>query len=347
MHTVHPTPEQVAELHYMRFHHPCPAVQRRAEIVLLTIHHLAYGKIAKIFDVCPNTVTNTLAMFESGGIARLARWRGDDTDGELSAFDSLMHEHWREHPPSTIKEAAAQLEEITGVKRRPTAVRAFMKRLGFKRRKAGSVPGKANPMKQRQFVHEVIEPCVSAAQAGDGVVFFMDASHFVFGAFLGYVWCLARIFIPTAPGRQRYNVLGAVDIVGGALLTVSNTTYVNAMTVCEMLAKMASANSGKRVTVFLDNARYQRCALVMDKARELGIELAFLPSYSPNLNLIERFWKYVKKTCLTNRAFTDFTQFREAIDHCIEEAFKNHAEELKTLLTPNFQIIEFSQLQAA
>jgi transposase len=117
--------------------------------------------------------------------------------------------------------------------------------------------------------------------------------------------------------------------------------------VCEMLAKMAAANVGMRITVFLDNARYQRCSLVMDKARELGIELAFLPSYSPNLNLIERFWKYVKKTCLTNRAFTDFSHFRATIDNCIEEAFKKHAEELKALMTTNFQIIEFSQLQAA
>jgi transposase len=85
----------------------------------------------------------------------------------------------------------------------------------------------------------------------------------------------------------------------------------------------------------------------MDKAKELGIELAFLPSYSPNLNLIERFWKYVKKTALANRAFSDFTQFRAVIDACIENAFKMHAEELKTMLAPKFQIIDFSQSQAA
>jgi transposase len=347
MHIVHPTPEQVDELHSMRFHHPCPAVQRRAEIILLAAHFIAYGKIAVILGICPNTVTNTLVAFESSGTGGLTLWRAGGTDGELAAFDSLMHEYWSEHPPRTVKEAATQLEEVTGVKRRTTTVRDFMKRLGLKRRKAGSVPGKADPEKQRRFVREVIEPCVSAARGGENVMYFMDASHFVFGAFLGYVWCLARVFIPTAPGRQRYNVLGAVDIIGGTLLTVSNTTYVNAATVCEMLAKMAAANFGKRITVFLDNARYQRCSLVMDKARELGIELSFLPSYSPNLNLIERFWKYVKKTCLTNHAFTDFRQFRAAIDNCIEEAFKMHAEDLRTLLAPNFQIIEFSQSQTA
>lgn len=347
MHIVNPTPEEVRELQYMRYRHPCPAVQRRAETVLLATHRIAYGTIAKVLGVHANTIANTLALFRSGGAAGLAKWRESDPDSELAPFDKLMREQWAQHPPRTIKEAAAQLKAVTGATRRMTAVRDFLKRLGFKRRKAGSVPGKSDPEKRRQFVREVIEPCLSAARAASQAVYFMDASHFVFGAFLGYVWRLMRIFVPTAAGRQRYNVLGAVDIIGESLLTVSNTTYVNASTVCEMLAKMAAVNVGKRVTVFLDNARYQHCALVMDKARELGIELLFLPPYSPNLNLIERFWKYVKKSCLTNHTFSDFSQFQTAIDSCIENAFKEHANELKTILAPNFQIIEFSQLQAA
>ena len=78
------------------------------------------------------------------------------------------------------------------------------------------------------------------------------------------------------------------------------------MTVCDMLVKMAAISIGKRVTVVLDNARHQRRSLAMDKAKKLDIELAFLPSYSPNLNLMERFWKHVKKASLTNHAFSDF-----------------------------------------
>lgn len=347
MHIVNPTPEQVEELRFMRFHHPCPAVQRRAAIILMATYYVAYGKIAEILGISRNTVTNTLVMFNSGGFERLAKWREGDADDEVLAFDTLMHDVWAKHPPRTVKEAAAQLEEVTGVRRGLTAVRKYLRRLGFKRRKAGSVPGKADPERQRLFIRDVIEPNMAASQDSSHVVYFMDAAHFVFGAFLGYVWCLARIFVPTAPGRQRYNVLGAVDVIGGSLLTVSNTTFVNAVTVCEMLAKMAEANVGRTVTVFLDNARYQHCSLVIGKAKELGIELAFLPPYSPNLNLIERFWKYVKKTCLANRAFADFEQFRAAIDNCIKDAFAEHAGELKTFLAPNFQIIEFSQFRIA
>jgi len=188
---------------------------------------------------------------------------------------------------------------------------------------------------------------MAEARRGERAVYFLDAAHFVFGPFLACLWCLARKFIPTPAGRQRYNVLGAVDVIGGRLLTVTNTAYVNALTVCEMLAKMAAEHVGKPVTVFLDNARYQHCALVMETARELGIDLAFLPSYSPNLNLIERFWKHLKKTSLSNRVFSDFGGFRDAIDAGMSEAFTIRASEMKTLLNPKFQILEKSQFQAA
>lgn len=345
MHTVNPTPEQVDELQHMRFHHPCPAIQRRAEIVLLAAHNVAYGKISGILGICPNTVTKTLVMFIAGGVMGLSRWRISEEDDESTSFDSVMRNYWQAHPPSTVKEAAAQLTAVTGVERGLTSVRNYLKRLGFSRRKSGSVPGKANPDEQRRFVREVITPRLSAAQTN--AVYFMDAAHFVFGAFLGYLWCLARVFVPTSPGRQRYNVLGAIDIVSKTMLTVTNTTYVNTTTVCEMLMKMAAVNIGKHVTIFLDNARYQHCSLVMNTARELGIDLVFLPPYSPNLNLIERFWKYVKKTCLTNRTFADFAQFRTDIDTCIDDAFKRHTEEISTLLNPKFQIIELTQSNAA
>jgi transposase len=222
-----------------------------------------------------------------------------------------------------------------------------MRRLGFKFRKAGGVPGKADLERQERFVNDIIEPRMAEAKAGKRAVYFMDASHFVFGPFLAFCWCLARKFIKTPAGRQRYNVLGAVDVIGGRLLAVTNTAYVNAATVCELLAKMAAAHVGQSVTVFLDNARYQHCALVMGTARELGIELAFLPPYSPNLNLIERFWKHLKKTRLSNQVFDGFVEFRGAIDIGMAEAFTLHASEMRRLLNPKFQVFDKSQFHAA
>ena len=87
----------------------------------------------------------------------------------------------------------------------------------------------------------------------------------------------------------------------------------------------------------MDNARYQHCALVIGKAAELGIELLYLPAYSPNLNLIERLWKLVKKRSLTNRYYENFEKFRAAIDDCLNDLNGVAKAELDSLLTLRFQ----------
>lgn len=347
--TIHPTSQQFAELREMRYRHPVPAVQRRAEIILLVagLPSLYRTEIADFMEVHLNTVTNTVRRFQDEGVPGLLQADPDTPDAELDAFNTLMRDTWNREPPATRKQAAQQLAAITGIERSLSAVGRFLRRLGFARRKAGSVPAKADPKAQAAFVKKRMRRHLNAAERREEDVYFMDASHFVFGAFLGYLWCLARTFVRTAAGRRRYNVLGAVDLYGQRLLTITNETYINAETVCLMLAKMAVASAGRRVTVFLDNARYQHCALVMNTARTFGISLQFLPTYSPNLNLIERFWKYVKKECLTNRHHPDYDSFRHAIDNCMAKAFSEHADEMKSLLNPKFQIISNSQIMAA
>ena len=97
-----------------------------------------------------------------------------------------------------------------------------------------------------------------------------------------------RLFLPTPSGRQRLNVLGALNALTHEVLTVINETYINSESVCQLLRKIAAVAAGRPVTLVLDNARYQRCGLVQDTAAVLGIELLFLPPYSPHFNLIER-----------------------------------------------------------
>jgi transposase len=92
------------------------------------------------------------------------------------------------------------------------------------------------------------------------------------------------------------------------------------------------------ITLFLDNARYQRCALVQAHARALGIELEFLPTYSPNLNLIERYWRWVKKQCLNAQHHEDFATMKAAILKTTASAHRDHAAALASLLTWNFQL---------
>ena len=101
------------------------------------------------------------------------------------------------------------------------------------------------------------------------------------------------------------------------------------------------------VTLVLDNARYQRCKIVQALAQELGIELLFLPPYSPNLNLIERLWKLVKKECLYSIYYENFTLFKQAIQTFLTNMNHTHQPQLDALLTLNFQSFTEAQFKLA
>ena len=200
---------------------------------------------------------------------------------------------------------------------------------------------------QADFLDTKLKPRLDDAQAGRGHVFFVDAAHFVFGTFLCCLWSFARIFVRAASGRQRFNVLGAWNAVTRQLIAVTNTTVVNTETMCELLRKIAALGLTGPITLVLDNARYQHNAAVKALATQLGITLLFLPSYSPNLNLIERLWKFTKRRAVYGRYHPTFADFRRAIEETLDKLSSTHAERLKTLMTLNFQQFEDVSLMTA
>ena len=184
------------------------------------------------------------------------------------------------------------------------------------------------------------------ARAGKRAVFFVDAAHFVLGPYLGFIWCFVRQFVRAPAGRQRFNVLGALDAITHQLVMVTNETYINALSVCELLEKIASLSLTVPVTLVMDNARYQKCNLVRELACQLHIELLFLPAYSPNLNLIERLWKFVKKKCLYSTYYPDFKHFKQGITCCLTQTATTYKKDLDSLLTLNFQVFDNSRIMA-
>jgi transposase len=209
------------------------------------------------------------------------------------------------------------------------------------------MPAKADPPEQAEFLKTKLKPRLCQAQRGQRTVLFVDAAHFVFGPFLGYLWCLVRLLVPGPSGRKRYNVLAALNAVSHEVVRVANHSYINAESVCDLLRQIAATYGQGPITLVLDNARYQRCELVQSLARLLRIELLFLPGYSPNLNLIERLWKFVKKECLASRALPDYPSFTGAIDGCLANLSTKYKEQMETLLTLNFQAFENEPVLAA
>jgi len=102
------------------------------------------------------------------------------------------------------------------------------------------IPAKADPDKQKTYLENEMLPRIDEAKAGKRAVFFVDAAHFVLAPFLGFLWSLTRIFIKAPAGRKRFNVLGALNAVTHELITVTNDSYINAQSVCELLQKLSS-----------------------------------------------------------------------------------------------------------
>ena len=339
------TPDIQAALNQERYDYPDPMVQRRMGTLWLKSHDLPHAQIAELAGVSENTLRDYFRLYQEGGLAKLKERPSYQPESALQAHAASLEAHFREHPPATIKEAQSEIERLTGIKRNPTQVRHFLyDKLGMRCRKVGMLLAKADPEVQAAYLTETLEPRLAEAQAGTRAAFFVDAAHFVLAPFLGFLWSFVRRFVQAPAGRQRFNVLAALNAITHELVLVTNDTYITAESVCALLRQLAARQLGVPITLFLDNARYQKCALVQDLAANLHIELCFLPAYSPNLNLIERLWKFVKKQTLYSKYYADFAAFKAAITQCLNETHTTHKAALDSLLTLHFQTFEKAQL---
>lgn len=312
-----------------RFHH---------KLLALRMHHegASHGFIGRCLNISQPTLRTYLLEYQQGGLERVLEDRSYRPSSSLEPFWQCLKCSFAAAPVANAKMAVQRIEQLTGIRLSESQCRRTMKRMGMSLKKSAPLPGKVDEQLQLEFYTQEMTPRLDQAAKGERKVFFVDAAHFVLGAFLGLIWCFARPFIRTAPGRQRYSVLGAVDSHSKEIITHRTTGNINAQSVCELLATIREKHPHIAVTLIMDNARYQRCELVREQSRRLDIELLFLPAYSPNLNLIERLWKLVKKRCLTNRYYPTFTDFRHAIDDCLN-TLNSTTEDLHSLLTLNFQ----------
>jgi transposase len=337
-----------------RFHHPDPRVQRKMEVLWLKSHGLGHDDIAVLADVSRRTVQRYLDQYLEGGLPRLRQHRWHQPRSALAEPEDSLQEYFLKHPPRSAKQAQAVIEQRTGLRRGLSQVRHFLKdRLGLRWRKTGAIPVppsktvEEHAREQSLFLRDKLEPRLEQARRGQRQVYFVDAAHFVFAPFLGFLWCATRLFVRAGSGRKRYNVLGALDAVTHGLIRVTNYDYINAESVCALLRAVAGAAVGLPITLVLDNARYQKYAVVQALATSLGIELLYLPGYSPNLNLIERLWRFVRKESLDSTYYEDFARFTAAIDQCLVGLPTVHKGEMATLMTHKFQTFGDVPLLAA
>jgi transposase len=299
-----------------------------------------HQEIGRIMGIGQRALRRYLRMYQAGGIEALKVLNFHRPKSELDKHREQLKAEFEACPAKSINEAVQRIEKLISIRRSPTQVGKFLKDLGVRRLKVGHIPAKADPQKQKAFLEKELEPRLAEARQGKRHVFFVDAAHFVMRPFLGFLWCFVRQFIQAPSGRKRFNVLGALHATTLQVVTITNDTYINSFSVAKLMCNIAVAFSDLPITLVMDNARYQRCRFVMDLATALGLELLFLPSYSPNLNLIERLWKFIKKKCLYSEYYEVFTDFKQAIVGCIAKTDGQYKQELTSLLTLKFQTFE-------
>lgn len=129
--TIEFTEAEKQALNYERLHHPHPRVKRKMEALWLKSQGLSHKEITKLLGISPNTLRSYLRAYQSGGREKLEQINFYRPKSELMARVGTLEPYFRQSPPTNIQEAAAKIEELTGIKRCPTQVRQFLKSIGI------------------------------------------------------------------------------------------------------------------------------------------------------------------------------------------------------------------------
>lgn len=165
------TEEEKNQFNYQRFYHPHPRVQMKMEALWLYAHGKSNQEVAFLSGVCENTARTYLKEYLNGGIEASLKINFYQPKSELDKFKNSLEEYFQENPPMSMKEAAAKIEDLTGIKRSQTQVRKFFQRLGFKRLKIGYIPGKADVEEQKKYYENKLKPRLEEAQRNQRAVF--------------------------------------------------------------------------------------------------------------------------------------------------------------------------------
>ena len=227
------------------------------------------------------------------------------------------------------------------------ALSLFEKKLNLSHKKTRLIPGKIPDIKtQTDFIYDLNTKLIECIDNKKNKLFFFDPVHQTHNNENDYAWMekgangTKTVFSNT--GRRRINIIGALNALELEMTTVVSEANCNKDLIMIFLKELKDDNPEcEKIYLIMDNASYNRAYDVVNKAKENNIELIYLPAYSPNLNIIERLWRFFKKKLTKNKYYEHFTEFEEKINEFFKN-IKNYEEELYNLLTLNFQILKAS-----
>lgn len=304
-------------------------------------------EIVKLLGVKLRTIRHWLRIFRTQGLDGLVtlHWRGDPGNLTATQIDQLKAEI-RTGRFHCARQVSGYLKDAFGVAYSLSGVKQLLHRIGCSFHQVSGFLFKAD--RDEQEVHlNVFNEQTAEAKAGSTRRYFVDGWHPTYGMHDAFsCWLLRgqRFEMGVGGGRQRLNVLGALCPEDHEYLDIRIPKgSLNAQSVIALMDKIRTRQpTTKKFILYLDNAKYQHAKLVaehVDKLRQEGVVfvLKFLPAYSPNLNLIERLWKFVRKQAL--RCWHDTFEAMQAAVARVLDNLSEYRNELSTLLTLKFHLV--------
>lgn len=311
----------------------------RIKAVVLLATGWSAEDVAEVLQVDANTVRNHYRRYQQGGVEALGQvaYRGSAcalTPAQLELLDA----HLQDHLYQTAKAIAHWVEQRFGVCYTESGMTAVLHRLGYVYKKPKLVPGKADAHKQKAFLDGYEQ--LKLDKGEEDPIYFMDAVHPQHNPVIACGWIKRgeEQEVRSNTGRKRLNINGAIDLERLEPVVRFDET-INSESTIALFEELERINLvATWIYVICDNARYYRSKAVQAYLENSRIKLVFLPPYAPNLNLIERFWKFFKKKILYNRYFETFYEFKAACEHFFANP-ASYRGELRSLLTEKFEII--------
>lgn len=327
-----------------RHKHSNPKVRTRLNILWLTQQFSNAGLIASIAGTPARQIFIVIKIYKEHGLDAVMGINHNKRESKLMGFSEVIKDEFKNSPPSSIKDARDRIVKLTGLKRSITQVRVFLKKIGMKYLKPLLIPMgsketdlKEKVKKQDDFLNGDLSKAIKQDKAGKRKLLFMDACHVQVACMLGFIWCFARKYLPALPIRGRVNIIGATSFYGDDFIYEINQTSVNQEAIINFLKKVRRKMGNQKITIVLDNASYHHATAVEEAANELGIKLLFLPVASPNLNIIERMWKFIKSEFVKNHVFVHLDELECTLKNKLKTLKNKHKKQLASLLTPKFQ----------
>lgn len=277
--------------------------------------------------------------YESEGVSGLLRTHYEGKSSYLTEYElRLLEEHLKENLYARVSEIIAYVEEAFDVSYTESGMRLILKQLDFVYKKPEKIPFKVDEKEQRRFIRHYRK--LKKKLGREDGLYFMDATHPEHTPIPAYGWIKRgeTKVVPSNPRPYRLNINGAIN-VKTLEMVVRVEPKINKESTLEFLSALRKQQPKGWIYLICDNAGYYRAPDVQVYAKALAIKLTYLPPYTPNLNLIERVWKFFKKKVLYNKHYREFSDMRDATKRFFRK-ISSYQEELRTLLTENFQIIK-------